>query len=75
MCGITGWIDWEVDLTRQRSVLDAMVKTLFRRGPDAEGVWLSPQAALVYRRLVVVGPEGGGQPMMWRCGNSVYTIT
>ena len=57
------------------SVLDAMVKTLFRRGPDAEGVWLSPQAALVYRRLVVVGPEGGGQPMMRRCGNSVYTIT
>ncbi len=37
MCGNTGWIDWEVDLTRQRRVLETMVKTLSCRGPDAGG--------------------------------------
>lgn len=75
MCGITGWIDWEVDLTRQRPVLEAMTDKLSRRGPDAAGFWLSPRAALGHRRLIVVDPEGGGQPMTRHRGNKVYTIT
>jgi len=75
MCGITGWIDWEVDLTRQRPVLEAMVETLSRRGPDAAGTWLSPRAALGHRRLIVVDPEGGAQPMTRRRGEFTYTIT
>lgn len=75
MCGITGWIDWEVDLTRQGPVLEAMVETLSRRGPDAAGTWLSPRAALGHRRLIVVDPEGGGQPMTRRRGEYTFTIT
>ncbi|MCL6635537.1 MAG: asparagine synthase (glutamine-hydrolyzing), partial [Peptococcaceae bacterium] len=75
MCGITGWIDWEVDLTRQRHILEAMVDTLSHRGPDASGTWLSPSAALGHRRLIVVDPTGGGQPMTRRSGERAYTIT
>ncbi len=58
MCGITGWIDWETDLTQSRSILEAMMSSLFHRGPDASGVWLSSCAALGHRRLVVIDPEG-----------------
>lgn len=74
MCGLTGWVDWESDLTKQRPILDAMVRTLSRRGPDAEGEWLSEHAALGHRRLVVVDPEGGGQPMTRWFGERSYTI-
>jgi len=75
MCGIAGWIDREADLTGQRPVIEAMNETLSHRGPDASGVWLSPRAALAHRRLVVVDPEGGGQPMVRRRGENSYVLT
>lgn len=75
MCGIAGWIDWLEDVTPQRSVLEKMVRTLAKRGPDAEGFWLSPRAALGHRRLSVIDPKNGGQPMVCKIGNSTYTIT
>lgn len=75
MCGITGWIDWEVDLTQQGAVVEAMTEALAHRGPDAAGVWLSKRAALGHRRLIVVDPAGGGQPMVRRRGDKTYVIT
>lgn len=75
MCGIAGWIDWEVDLTKQRPILAAMRETLVRRGPDAEGMWQSVHAAFVHRRLSVVDPAGGSQPMIRSKGIHDYIIT
>ncbi len=75
MCGITGLVDWEMDLTGQRPVLEAMTATLACRGPDADGIWLSPRAALGHRRLIVVDPAGGGQPMVRRRGDATCVIT
>lgn len=75
MCGITGWIDWEIDLTGQRQVLETMTNSMSKRGPDATGIWLSTRAALGHRRLVVVDPEGGAQPMIRQRGDEVYAIT
>ncbi|MFJ5115670.1 asparagine synthase (glutamine-hydrolyzing) [Streptomyces sp. NPDC088551] len=63
MCGITGWIDFSHDLTTESGTLDAMVRTLIRRGPDAGGGWLDTHAALGHRRLAVIDLEGGAQPM------------
>jgi asparagine synthase (glutamine-hydrolysing) len=74
MCGITGWIDWADDLTHRRCALEAMTATLTPRGPDACGFWVSPHAALGHRRLIVVDPEGGRQPMTRRYGEHDYTI-
>ncbi len=64
MCGIAGWIDWDADLTQQRPALAAMRDRLACRGPDAAGEWITPHAALVHRRLSVIDPEGGRQPMI-----------
>ncbi len=75
MCGIGGWIDWDKDLTKQRPVLAAMRETLARRGPDAEGMWQSTNAAFVHRRLSVVDPAGGAQPMIRSQGHKNYVIT
>ena len=40
-----------------------MKRTLTPRGPDAEGTYFDEDAALVHRRLIVIDPEGGKQPM------------
>lgn len=63
MCGITGWVAFERDLTAERGVLEAMTATQVRRGPDAGGVHLEPHAALGHRRLAVIDIAGGVQPM------------
>ena len=63
MCGITGWVDFARDLTRERDVIDAMTLTMACRGPDASGVWVEGHAALGHRRLAVIDLPGGAQPM------------
>ncbi|MFJ6214909.1 asparagine synthase (glutamine-hydrolyzing) [Streptomyces sp. NPDC092296] len=63
MCGITGWIAYDRDLSDQQRTLAAMTRTMECRGPDAEGVWIAPHAALGHRRLAVIDLEGGRQPM------------
>jgi len=63
MCGIVGWINWEQDLRTKEGILKQMVEKLTPRGPDAEGLRISKQAALGHRRLIVIDPEGGRQPM------------
>lgn len=63
MRGITGWISYDRDLRREQSTLDAMTRTMACRGPDAGGGWLDAHAALGHRRLAVIDPPGGAQPM------------
>jgi asparagine synthase (glutamine-hydrolysing) len=75
MCGITGWIDWEKDLTNQGSTIERMADTLGHRGPDLAGSWLSPRAALAHRRLIVIDPSCGPQPMIYGEGSSTYALT
>ena len=75
MCGIAGWIDWNNDLTRQGLIMACMADTMSHRGPDAQGQWLSPHAALAHRRLIVIDPETGDQPMVYQEGERTYAIT
>lgn len=75
MCGITGWVDWERDLTKEHQVLKEMVDTLVNRGPDAGGVWLSGRAAFGHRRLSVIDIDGGAQPMTRTLANKKYVLT
>jgi len=74
MCGIVGFVDWRRDLTLQKAILIGMTQTLIPRGPDAEGYWLSSRAALGHRRLVVVDPKGGGQPMIRQRGDDIFIL-
>ncbi|QJD81754.1 asparagine synthase (glutamine-hydrolyzing) [Cohnella herbarum] len=64
MCGITGWIDWNKDLTTQADTIEKMTETLELRGPDASGTWLSRHCAFGHRRLSVMDPANGAQPMV-----------
>lgn len=74
MCGITGWIDWNRDLTKQSESLEKMTDTLAPRGPDASGTWISAHCALGHRRLSVIDPENGAQPMIRHTGDDKYVV-
>jgi asparagine synthase (glutamine-hydrolysing) len=75
MCGITGWVSFDRDLTRHRPDLDAMTATMACRGPDAEGGWFDRHAALGHRRLAVIDLEGGTQPMEVHTDDGTVAIT
>lgn len=75
MCGIAGWIDWDIDLASQENILYRMANTLKDRGPDASGIWTSRSAAFVHRRLAVIDIEGGRQPMIRQFGGNTFVIT
>ncbi|ADU50748.1 asparagine synthase (glutamine-hydrolyzing) [Thermaerobacter marianensis DSM 12885] len=75
MCGIAGWIDWERDLTREGAVLKAMTGTLACRGPDDHGYWISRHAAIGHRRLIVIDPAGGAQPMVRERGGTPFVLS
>jgi asparagine synthase (glutamine-hydrolysing) len=64
MCGIAGWVDWNEDLTKHADTIEKMTETLELRGPDASGTWLSRHCAFGHRRLSVIDPAGGAQPMV-----------
>ncbi|HLU21831.1 MAG TPA: asparagine synthase (glutamine-hydrolyzing), partial [Bacillaceae bacterium] len=74
MCGITGWIDWNRDITEQIVTVEKMANTLAKRGPDATNVWASNHVALGHTRLVVVDPAGGMQPMKKLHREQMYKI-
>lgn len=71
MCGIGGFVDFVRDAHRGGPVLSAMERRLRPRGPDAHGTYLDADAALVHRRLIVIDPEGGAQPMCSPDGGTV----
>jgi len=75
MCGIAGWINWEKNLEQEGRVLANMVEPLAPRGPDASGMYLSSHAALGHRRLSVVDPQNGAQPMIRYKGEHLCVIT
>lgn len=74
MCGIAGWLDRDRDLSKQQPVMEKMADTLTPRGPDASGIWISTHVALAHRRLVVVDPAGGSQPMTRYRGDKSYVL-
>ncbi|MFI1760556.1 asparagine synthase (glutamine-hydrolyzing) [Streptomyces sp. NPDC020800] len=63
MCGITGWVSFDRDLTTESTALDAMTETMACRGPDDRGTWAQGPAALGHRRLAIIDLPGGRQPM------------
>ena len=63
MCGIAGILSSDIDLRGEKLLVEKMGKTLKKRGPDAAGLYLTPEVALVHRRLSVIDVENGAQPM------------
>jgi len=74
MCGISGWINLERDLSPERNIVEKMTETLIPRGPDANGIFTRTHALLGHSRLSVIDPENGAQPMTRNAKQNTYTI-
>ena len=63
MCGITGFINFNKNIREENKILKDMTDTLINRGQNSEGMYVSNNIMFGHRRLIVVDPEGGSQPM------------
>ena len=76
MCGIAGFISFDRDNGRPQwaAIAHSMGEALNHRGPDDKGTWLCPAGALIHRRLAVIDPDRGRQPMTRTRDCAEYTI-
>ncbi|MGN0461233.1 MAG: asparagine synthase (glutamine-hydrolyzing) [Ruminococcus sp.] len=63
MCGIAGILSDSIDLRDERETVWRISNSLRSRGPDARGEYIDRDAALIHRRLSVIDPGNGAQPM------------
>ncbi|MBL9002531.1 MAG: asparagine synthase (glutamine-hydrolyzing) [Phycisphaerae bacterium] len=83
MCGIAGILRFTSDGGEPEAIPDAWLDVLDRaiahRGPDGAGRLRdrailadgrAAEVALIHRRLTILDPKGGHQPMAWRGSNS-----
>ena len=70
MCAIAGMIA----LTADECLMQSMLNTMKRRGPDSTGRYQNQECTLLHARLVVIDPAGGCQPMTLSWGDECYTI-
>lgn len=77
MCGIVGFTNFNRNMTYEESnkIIENMNKKLYRRGPDEQGLYVKNNIAIGHKRLIVIDPEGGKQPMCCKYQGSDYAIT
>ena len=72
MCGVAGILG-----KAEPGVLDSMLQACSHRGPDASGVWMTPEGSVGFghRRLAIIDlSPRGRQPMATAAGNSWITF-
>src|SRR5438270_11329096 len=66
MCGFAGVVAWDERYRVTRDTLEKMSARIAHRGPDGQGLYLSPKAeitparpqvALAHRRLAILDPD------------------
>ena len=70
MCGIAGIIGLPYDA----HIVNKMLATMLRRGPDDHNWVGETNYALLHSRLAIIDPENGKQPMSLTWKNEEYTI-
>lgn len=77
MCGIAGFCDFSRDNRTPvwGEVGERMGEKLNHRGPDDKGQWQGEAGVLVHRRLAVIDPDNGRQPMERALGTARFVLT
>ena len=70
MCAIAGILGLHYD----EKIIQKMLATMTKRGPDGNGVAMTKGTCLLHARLAIIDPEGGKQPMQLNWQGSNYTI-
>lgn len=76
MCGFVGFSNFNNDLSNKyySNILKEMNSTLSKRGPDEEGYYLNNNVCMAHKRLIVIDPDGGKQPMIENYSFGDYVI-
>ena len=64
MCGIAGVLYRDQQVPVNSDLLKAMTDMVRHRGPDGQGLHIAPGLGLGHRRLAIIDPAAGQQPMM-----------
>ncbi len=70
MCGIAGEIDFKNKVKKE--LLEKMSEVLAPRGPDDKGFYFDDNVGFAHRRLIVIDPENGKQPMTFGDYTLIY---
>ena len=70
MCGIAGEINFRTQINNE--IIREMSRALTPRGPDADGLFEHEHVCLAHRRLIVIDPDNGAQPMTFGDCTLVY---
>jgi asparagine synthase (glutamine-hydrolysing) len=62
MCGISGFLNFD-QRPAQQKIADAMNARLVHRGPDGGDTYVAGPVALAHRRLAIIDPATGRQPL------------
>ena len=74
MCGFVGFANFKNDISSMKNILLNMNSTLSKRGPDEDGYYINKNVALGHKRLIVIDPVGGKQPMIEKFSYGEYVI-
>ncbi len=72
MCGIAGFT--HRNRASDRSVIESLTASLFHRGPDQQGVFVSPDVCLGAVRLKIIDLTGGDQPLASEDGHTIVVF-
>ncbi len=74
MCGLVGFTNPNKDVSKYKHVLNNMNKSITRRGPDEDGIYLEQNICMAHKRLIIIDPDGGKQPMKLNYQGNTYVI-
>jgi asparagine synthase (glutamine-hydrolysing) len=63
MCGIAGKLFFDPAARVERPQIEAMLRPIAHRGPDAQGIYLDANVGLGHARLSIIDLNTGAQPM------------
>ena len=70
MCAIAGIIGLPIE----QEIMDRMLLTMKRRGPDGTGSYRDRDCTLLHARLAIIDPAGGAQPMTLDWAGECYRL-
>ncbi len=74
MCGFCGIVNYSKNISNDYHIIRNMSRTLSSRGPDEDGLFFENNVNLGHKRLIVIDPQNGKQPMSYSFQGSLYTI-
>lgn len=73
MCGFVGFANLKENISSKTNIYN-MNESISKRGPDEDGYYYEEHICLGHKRLIVVDPDGGKQPMSAMKDGNLYTI-